>query len=99
MFLTPEVSHAPMSWLKDEAWSNIDAIAVTPEVSHALMSLLKDAAAVLQEPYPEAPQNKYAMSVTPDVSHVEMWPYVASAAVGFESHASRAVNILLSVIA
>ena len=38
------------------------------------------------------------MSVTRDVSHVAMWPYVASAAVGFESHASRAVLILLSVM-
>ena len=38
------------------------------------------------------------MSVTPPVSHVEMWPYVASAAVGFESHAATAVFMLLSVI-
>ena len=33
------------------------------------------------------------MSVTPPVSHVEMWPYVASAAVGSANHASRAVLI------
>ena len=38
------------------------------------------------------------MSVTPPVAHVEMWPYVASAAVGFESHAATAVLMLLSVI-
>ena len=75
-------------------------IVVTPELSHALMSSSKDSAAVLQcEVHPDCAQNKYAMSVTAPVSHVEMWPYVASAAVGFESHASRAVNILLSVIA
>ena len=34
------------------------------------------------------------MSVTPDVFHEEMWPYAASAAVGFESHASTAVLML-----
>ena len=39
------------------------------------------------------------MSVTPDVSHVEMWPYVASAAVGSEIHALTAVRMLLSSIA
>ena len=38
------------------------------------------------------------MSVTPPVSHVEMWPYVLSAAVGFESHAATAVRMLLLVI-
>ena len=38
------------------------------------------------------------MSVTPPVAHVEMWPYVASAAVGFESHAATAILMLLSVI-
>ena len=64
-------------------------MSTTPEVSHAPMSSLKD----------DAPLNNSDMSVTSPVSHVEMWPYVASAAVGFESHASRAVNILLSVIA
>ena len=30
------------------------------------------------------------MIVTPPVSHVEMWPYVASAVVGFENHAAAA---------
>ena len=48
MLVTPEVSHAPMSWLKAEALLNIELILVTPEVSHAPMSSLKDAAAVLQ---------------------------------------------------
>ena len=67
-------------------------IVVTPEVSHALMSSLKDAAAELQ--LWELPQNKNDMSVTPPVAHVEMWPYVASAAVGFESQASTAVLML-----
>ena len=38
------------------------------------------------------------MSVTPEVSQVEMWPYVASAAVGFESHAATAVLIVVSSI-
>ena len=75
-------------------------MSTTPEVSHAPMSSLKEAAAVLQELEDDTlAQNNRYMFVTPDVSHVEMWPYVASAAVGFESHASRAVNILLSVIA
>ena len=36
------------------------------------------------------------MSVTPPVSHVEIWPYVASAAVAFESHATTAVLIVVS---
>ena len=36
------------------------------------------------------------MSVTPPVAHVEMWPYVASAAVGSESHAATAVRTLVS---
>ena len=36
--VTPEVSHAPMSWSKAEAEPNIPFIAVTPEVSHAPMS-------------------------------------------------------------
>ena len=71
-------------------------IVVTPEVSHALMSSLKDAAAELQ--LWELPQNKNDMSVTPPVAHVEMWPYVASAAVGSASHAATAVLMLLSVI-
>ena len=61
MAVTPEVSHAPMSWLKDEAL-NIPHIDVTPEVSHALMSSLKD----------EAERNNSDMTVTPDVSHVEI---------------------------
>ena len=55
------------------------------------MSSLKEAAAELQSLQDASAQNKYDMSVTPEVSHVEMWPYVASAAVGFASHASRAV--------
>ena len=38
------------------------------------------------------------MSVTPPVSHVEMWPYVASAAAGSASHASRAVLMVVSSI-
>ena len=45
--MTPEVSHAPMSWSKAEAERNILSIVVTPEVSHAPMSSLKDAAAEL----------------------------------------------------
>ena len=52
--VTPEESHAPMSWSKAEAWRNIPCIDVTPEVSHAPMSSLKD----------EATSNKYAMPVT-----------------------------------
>ena len=47
IIVTPEVSHAPMSWLKAEASLNIWYIVVTPEVSHAPMSSLKDAAPVL----------------------------------------------------
>ena len=47
----------------------------------------------------EASENNVDMSVTPDVSHVEIWPYVASAAAGFESQASTAVRMLLSSIA
>ena len=47
MLVTPEVSHAPMSWSKDEAESNILSMLLTPEVSHAPMSSLKDAAAEL----------------------------------------------------
>ena len=43
-------------------------------------------------------QNKANMSVTPPVSHVEMWPYAASAAVAFESHAATAVLMVLSVM-
>jgi hypothetical protein len=43
--LTPEVSHAPMSWSKTEAPKNIPAIDATPpflpEVSHAPMSWSK----------------------------------------------------------
>ena len=70
---------------------------VTPEVSHAPMSSLKDAAAeLLFQQY--CAQNKFSMLVTADVSHVEMWPYVASAAAGFASHAFFAVKILLSVM-
>ena len=42
--VTPEVSHAPMSWLKAEALRNMNSIVVTPEVPHVLMSSLKDAA-------------------------------------------------------
>ena len=76
---------------------NIPYIVVTPEVSHAPMSSLKDAAAVLQLLFPpDNPQNKCDMSVTPPTSHLEMWPYVALAAVGFESHASTAVLMLPS---
>ena len=41
MSVTPEVSHAPMSWSKAEAPWNISSIVVTPEVSHAPMSWLK----------------------------------------------------------
>ena len=41
-------------------------------------------------------QNNHDMSVTPEVSHVEMWPYVASAAVGSETHAATAVLIVVS---
>ena len=62
---------------------NISTIDVTPEVSHALMSSLKD----------EASSNNASMSVTPPVSHVEMWPYVAVAPVGFESHTPTATLI------
>ena len=60
------------------------------------MSSLKDAAAGLHELMPVSAQNKYSMSVTPPVAHVEMWPYVASAAVGSESHAATAVRMLVS---
>jgi len=62
------------------------------------MSSLKDAAAVLQFLQYLHAQNKRDMSVTPPVAHVEMWPYVASAAVGFESHAATAILMLLSAI-
>jgi hypothetical protein len=59
------------------------------------MSSLKDAAAALQLAAQfdgdGDTQNKVSMSVTPDVSHMEIWPYVASAAVGSANHASRAV--------
>ena len=50
------------------------------------MSSLKDAASL----------NNSDMSVTPEVCHLEMGPYVASAAVAFESHAAMAVRILES---
>ena len=56
--------------------------------SQPLMSSLKD----------EAPSNNSSMYFTPDVSHVEMWPYVASAALGSENRAATAVLMLLSVI-
>ena len=62
------------------------------------MSSLKDTAIVLHCDRDRIPQNKYDVLVTLDVSHEEMWPYVASAAVGFESHAATAVLMLLSVI-
>ena len=39
--VTPEVSHAPMSWSKAEALRNISLIDVTPEVSHEPMSWSK----------------------------------------------------------
>ena len=39
--VTPEVSHAPMSWSKAEAQANMLSIVVTPEVSHAPMFSLK----------------------------------------------------------
>jgi len=55
------------------------------------MSSLKDAAAELHLLSQSHAENKCIMSVTPDVSHVEMWPCVASAAAGFESHALTAV--------
>ena len=96
ILLTPEVSHAPMSWSKAEALENIQNIDVTPEVSHAPISSLKDAAEMLYKPHHE--QNKYDMSVTPDVSHVEMWPYVASAPLRSSNHAVTAVLIVLSSI-
>ena len=41
MLLTPEVSHAPMSWSKAEASLNIQLMSVTPEVSQPPMSWLK----------------------------------------------------------
>ena len=62
------------------------------------MSSLKDAAAELHLLSQSHGENNNSMSVTPPVAHVEMWPYVASAAVGFESHAATAVLMLLSVI-
>ena len=100
--VTPEVSQAPRSWLKAEAYANIERIVVTPEVSHALISSLKDAAAELQSAAHDAvdddPQNKDVMSVTLPVLHLEIWPYVASANVGFESHASTAILMVLSVM-
>ncbi len=77
----------------------MEVIVVTPDVSHAPMSSLKDAAAVLQELDEELDaQNKVYMSVTLPVSHVEMWPYVASAAALFESHAATAGLMVLSDI-
>ena len=86
-----------MSWSKAEAYWNITYIDVTPEVSHAPMSSLKDAAAELLYEQSCA-QNNSDMSVTPPVSHVEMWPYVTSAAVASENHATTAVLMLLSVM-
>jgi hypothetical protein len=62
MLVTPEVSHAPMSWLKDEALSNMESIVVTLEVSHAPMSWLKA----------EASWNMPSIVVTPEVSHAPM---------------------------
>ena len=47
----------------------------------------------------DALRNNADMSVTFPVSHVEMWPYAASAAVAFESHAATAVLMLLSSMA
>ena len=65
------------------------------------MSSLKDAAAepmhwLQPSSSKSTAQNKPSMSVTPDVSHVEMGPYVASAAVASEAHATTAVLMLLS---
>ena len=60
-----------------------------------MSSLRRPSAIAVSEP---DLRNK-AMSVTPPVSHVEIWPYVASAAAGFESQASTAVRMLLSSIA
>ena len=78
-------------------------MSVTPEVFHAPMSSLKDAAAAVGDQYHQSgqihtfdAQNKWVMSVTPPVAHVEMWPYVASAAVGSETHAATAVLIVVS---
>ena len=76
MFVTPEVSHAPMSSLKD---------------STAVLHPIGFPDAPQQELIDQDAQNKYDMSVTPPVAHVEMWPYVASAVALFENHASRAV--------
>ena len=41
MLVTLWTAQPPMSWLNDEAPSNILYIVVTPEVSHAPMSWLK----------------------------------------------------------
>ena len=41
MAVTPEVSHAPMSWLKAEAPWSISYMVVTPEVSQSPMSWSK----------------------------------------------------------
>jgi hypothetical protein len=38
------------------------------------------------------------MSVTPRVSPLAMWPYVAPAAAGLESHAATAARMLVSSI-
>ena len=59
--VTPEVSHAPMSWL-NPIEPNIPCIDVTPEVSHAPMSPLKA----------EAWLNIACIDVTPEVSHAPM---------------------------
>ena len=96
MLPTRWTAQSPMSRLNAEAPRNILFIVTTPETSHAPMSSLKEIAAELHldgSP-PQFLQNKNAMFVTPDVSQVEMWPYVASAAVGSASHASTAVWML-----
>merc|ERR1712091_270461 len=80
--VTPEVSHAPMSSLKDAA-AALQSMHQQSGYSSKL-SLQKQS----------SPQNNHDMSVTPPVSHVEMWPYVASAAAGSASHAANAARML-----
>ena len=94
----------PPSGRLNNSWPrNIACIHLTLEVFHALMSSLKDAVDKTQWSAHDWPSiqsrrtpNRHPMYVTPPVSHVEMWPYVASAAVAFESHAATAVRMLVS---
>ena len=71
MLVTPEVSHAPMSWLNDEAASNVASMLMTLPTAQPLMSWSKA----------EAEENMLYIVVTPEVSHAPMSSLKDAAAV------------------